>query len=103
MFRGDRLRSLREGLGVSRERLAVDLGIGTSQIQRHEASENDASGEYTTRYAKYFNVSTDYLLGVTDDPSPHIEGVLSPKEAGVISFMRRGERVEAIKAIVSDE
>lgn len=88
---------------MSRERLAQETGIGTSQIQRHEAGENDATGEYVTRYAKLFNVSTDFLLGMTDDPAPHIEGGLSRKEAGVISHLRRGEPMEAIKVIVSDE
>lgn len=103
MLNGERLRNLRQEKGYTREYLAEIIGIGASQIQRHESGENDATGEVIARYARCFHVNTDYLLGLTVDPSPHIEGALSNKEAIVISSWRRGERLEAIRRIADDE
>ncbi len=45
------------------------------------------------RIARYFEVSTDYLLGLTDDPAGRvsIEG-LNQEEQTIISAIRRGDR-----------
>ena len=49
----------------------MDLNISQNTISRYETGEREA--DYTTliRLADYFNVSLDYLLERTDDPTFH--------------------------------
>lgn len=103
MLQGNRLRQLRESKGYSRAKLAEIVGVGTSQIERHESGENDATGEVIARYAKCFGVNTDFLLGLTDNPAMNISQSLNVHEAAAVSAWRRGDRFEAIKVIVEDE
>jgi len=103
MLQGNRLRELRESKGYSRQKLAEIVGLGTSQIERHESGENDATGEVITRYAKCFGVNTDYLLGLTNNPAMNVSPALNMQEAAALSAWRRGDRIEAIKVIVEDK
>ncbi len=102
-MRGDRFRNLRINRGYTHEELAEMLGLSQKQIWRYEAEKTEPSGKILARIAEVFNVSTDYLLGITDDPSPHLRvDNLTDKEREVLSAMRRGDVVEAMRALISD-
>ena len=102
-MRGDRLRDLRLHYNYTHEELAEMLNLGVAQIWRYEAGKTDPSGAILSRIASVFNTSTDYLLGLTDDPDPSLKvDNLTPLEKQVLSAMRRGEYIEAIKVIVSE-
>lgn len=102
-LRGDRLRELREARGLSRERLAELLEVGTDPLYKYETEKSDPSSAVVGKIASLFNVSVDYLFGNTDNPISDRSTGLSPKEAAVIGAWRKGERFEAIKVIVDDE
>lgn len=79
------------------------LNIGHSQIWRYENNKTSPSGEILAKISTVLNVSTDYLLGLTDDPMPQLRvDNLSAKERAVLSAMRHGDAMEAIKIIVND-
>lgn len=99
---GDRLRDLRKSRAYSRRELAEILQIGEANIQRYEATESDATSENVIKIAKHFNVSTDYLLGLSDTPASFAND-LSLDELAALAAWRRGQRLEAIKVIVEDE
>jgi transcriptional regulator with XRE-family HTH domain len=102
MLRGDRLRALRERKGFTHSELAEQLNLGVRQIARYESEETDPSGEIVGRIAQVFNVSSDYLLGLTDDPSPHFRvDNLTDQERRILTALRRGETVEAMRALVN--
>lgn len=101
-MRGDRFRSLRESKNYTHEELAELLQLGTSQIWRYENNKTDPAGDVLARIAKIFGVSTDYLLGLTDDPTPSVDN-LTTRERAVLAAMRHGDVVEAIKVMVNDE
>lgn len=61
-----RLKSLREEAGLSLEQLSREVGIGSSSLCRWENQQADIKGSQLKILAKFFNVSTDYLLGVVD-------------------------------------
>lgn len=104
MLVGERLRRLREERGLSRERLTSQLSLGANQIQRYESGQNDPSGEILAKLATFFEVSTDYLLGLTDQPAPQtLSSSLTAKEVAAILAWRRGERIEAVRMIATDE
>ncbi len=103
MFRGDRLRTLRLQKNYTIEHLAESLDLSMRQTARYEAEPTNPTGDVITRMADIFNVSADYLLGRTDDPTPCYQSEnLTQKERDVLAALRRGEPLEAIKAIVSE-
>lgn len=63
---GERLKQLREEANLTMEQLAVSLGTKKQTISRYE--NNQREPEYATliKIAQFFNVSTDYLLGLKD-------------------------------------
>ena len=62
-----RLKALRKEKGISQLKLALDLNMNQNSISRYENLEREA--DYTTliKFADYFHVSIDYLLGRTDE------------------------------------
>ena len=69
---GNRLRRLREGIGVSQAKLAAIAGLGQATVNRYETGNAAPSLKMLTWYADYFDVSMDYLCCRTDKP----EGIL---------------------------
>lgn len=63
-----RLRELREGQKLSRETMAEQVGVVARTIQRYENDEREPSGPVLALLARYFHVSSDYLLGLRDTP-----------------------------------
>lgn len=104
MLSGERLRELRQARGFTHERLAELLNLNPKQIWRYETNQTDPNGEIVARMARLFEVSTDFLLGVSDDPMPGLtQDVLSPGERFIIASLRQGQKLKAIRAIVDDE
>ncbi len=60
-------KSLREETGLSQQKLADNLGISSSGIAHLELSESEPKSATLIAYSKFFDVSTDYLLGLEDD------------------------------------
>ncbi len=62
-----RLKELRKKHGISQLKLALDLNMNQNSISRYENMEREADYETLIRFADYFEVSVDYLLGRTDE------------------------------------
>lgn len=60
-------KELREDTGLSQQKLADKLGLSSSGIARWELGQSEPGSQALMIYAKYFGVSTDYLLGLEDD------------------------------------
>ncbi len=68
---GTRLAELRGDRKWNQAELGRQLGVSRSHISRIESGETkNVSGELLVKIAKLFKVSTDYLLGITREPSP---------------------------------
>ncbi len=61
-----RLKELRKKRGISQLTLALDLNMNQNTISRYETLEREADYETLIRFADYFGVTLDYLLGRTD-------------------------------------
>lgn len=62
-----RLKELRKERKISQLKLALDLDMNQNTISRYENMERQADYATLIRFADYFNVSLDYLLGRTDN------------------------------------
>jgi transcriptional regulator with XRE-family HTH domain len=63
---GTRIRALREELGLTQAELSERLGINANTLAGYERGTREPNYEKTCIFSKYFNVSADYLLGLTD-------------------------------------
>lgn len=64
-----RLKELRISRGISQLKLALDLNMNQNSISRYETGARQADYETLIAFADYFNVSIDYLLERTDNPT----------------------------------
>ena len=62
----NRIKNLREKRGIIQEILAADLGITQQTLSRYEKDVTVIKVDILKRLAEYFNVTTDYLLGISD-------------------------------------
>lgn len=63
----ERLRHLRELHNLTQRELATRLGMSEGAVGMWERGQREPSLEMVRQIAKIFNVSADYLLGITDD------------------------------------
>ncbi|MBU5266702.1 helix-turn-helix domain-containing protein [Virgibacillus proomii] len=69
MYRfSERLTDVRVEAGYSQKDLAKELNITTSAYGYYEQGRNEPSLETVRLLARKLNVSTDYLLGIIDEP-----------------------------------
>ena len=64
-----RLRELRQKHHISQLKLAMDLSTNQNTISRYETGDREADYKTLIKIADYFNVSIDYLLERTDNPT----------------------------------
>ena len=62
-----RLKKLRKERKISQLKLALDLNMNQNTISRYENLEREADYETLIKFADYFGVSLDYLLGRYDN------------------------------------
>ncbi len=63
------LQKLRQEKGITQQRLAMDLNMSQNTISRYENGAREAGYKELILFADYFNVSLDYLLERTNDPT----------------------------------
>ena len=68
---GQRLRAARKAAGQKQEELGRALNLGKGQISAIERGHASTSLEKLSLICQHYNISADYLLGLTDDPKPH--------------------------------
>lgn len=61
-----KLKELREENSLLQKQLANELGVSQVTIARWETGNREPSFDMLIKIAKYFGVSTDYLLGLED-------------------------------------
>ncbi len=65
-----RLKDLREDRDLSQAQIAKVIKTTQQQYSKIQTGQADICGEKLILLAKYYNVSADYILGLTKDPRP---------------------------------
>ncbi|MEW6082241.1 MAG: helix-turn-helix transcriptional regulator [Bacillota bacterium] len=67
----ERLRQTRISRGLTQERLASFLGVSRSTVAGYEApsKEREPDFAFLSKLAEILDVTSDYLLGLSDDPA----------------------------------
>ncbi len=68
---GKRLLDLRKDADLTQDELAAILKINKHSISSYEREKSEPPDAIKIAIARYFHVSTDYLLGLTNDPNPY--------------------------------
>ncbi len=63
-----RLRDLREDHDFTQQNIADHLGMKQSQYSRYERGVRDIPTDILIQLASLYNTSTDYILGITNNP-----------------------------------
>ncbi len=66
-----RLKELREDRDIKQESLAEYLHIKQNTYSQYENNQRQLPIEVLIKLAEYYNVSTDYILGLTDIKTPY--------------------------------
>ena len=78
-----RIRDLREDHDKTQQEIADMLGTSQTMYARYERGANELPIRHLIRLAKYYDVSTDYLLGIEGGPVLRTDG-LTEKQIAVI-------------------
>lgn len=62
----ERLRSLRQEIGLTQQQVANDLLLNSVTYLRYEKGQREPSIDLLMEIARYYDVSIDYLVGLTD-------------------------------------
>ena len=62
----ERLMELRKERGLSQATVAKDLGVSLGIVCYWETNKSDPTASNSAKVARSFNVSADYLLGLSD-------------------------------------
>ncbi len=65
-----RLKDLREDLDIKQEVIAKYLNVKQNTYSQYENGQRQLPISVLISLAKYYNVSTDYILGITDIKEP---------------------------------
>lgn len=65
-----RLRDLREDADLTQEQLVKMLGMHKTTYTNYEQGKREIPFELVIRIAKLYNVSLDYIAGITNHPTP---------------------------------
>lgn len=79
MTTGERISSLRSERGLTQLELAQALHISNSALSQYESGARTVSDDLKFKFASYFDVSLDYLMGRTD-----IRKAFTPEEVNAL-------------------
>lgn len=66
-----RLRDLREDRDLVQKEVAAFLGIDQRVYSNYETGKREIPAHFVVALAAYYQTSTDYILGLTNDPKPN--------------------------------
>lgn len=75
------LKKLLQQSGKTQKDVAKEIGLSQQRFNFYVTGKRQPDNEMLTKIAAYFHVSVDYLLGLTDDPTPPSEQKNTPVAA----------------------
>ena len=65
-----RLRDLREDKDLTQDELVQILGMHKTTYTNYEQGKREIPFDLASRLARFYNVTLDYIAGITNDPTP---------------------------------
>jgi transcriptional regulator with XRE-family HTH domain len=67
----ERVKALRENEEKTQQEVANHLRMSRTGYSKYEMGENDIPTSVLIKLAQYYNTSTDYILGLTNETKPY--------------------------------
>lgn len=87
----ERLKEVRNQRKLTLDELSKRTGVDRSQLYRYEHGSSDTTSASLTALARELGVTTDYLVGLSDEPYGSSNQPLSPDELAILSAYRRAD------------
>lgn len=101
VFRADRMRARREQLGLTQIELGARMKRNQSRITAIETQRNEPQLATIIRIAEALECSTDYLLGLVDDPQQRVTLYdLEDEARQLVESWRAGDVVKTIQKLI---
>ena len=71
ILRYGRIRDIQNDRGLTQEQIARFLHVSQNTYSQYEIGTTRFPLDVVVKLAEYYNVSMDYLVGLTDDPTPY--------------------------------
>lgn len=102
----NRLRELRKEKGLTMKSFGTLFNIAESTVSLYETEKRDIDVSLLGKFSKYFEVSVDYLLGLTDESNINITTMESPISVGtkikVLGKVPAGIPIEAVECVIDE-
>lgn len=90
----ERIKELRDELGLSQLQVSLAIGISQESISSYERGKTYPKADHLMALADFFQVSTDYLLGRSDIRDPKI-ATLTRLTAFQQELLLRADRIKS--------
>ena len=87
MAKYNRIKDLREDCDKTQQELADYLGTSSQHYGKYELGNAEIPFERAIMLAKYYNVSLDYIAGLTNNKRGLSQGSLSEKQQELIEYI----------------
>ena len=92
----ERLKLLREARGLSQQYLAIEFNVSQAMISKYELGLAEPDISMICSIAKFFHVSADYLVGLSDNRF-NMPDTLSDEEKEILFGFKRLDSVQKEK------
>lgn len=94
-----RIKELREARRMTQLRLAMELNISQGMVSKYELGISEPDISMIRLFAKFFRVSTDYLLEITDEKTNVSYSGLSDDEKALLYDFKRLSETNRVRAM----
>lgn len=97
-----RIRTVRERRGLSQDEVEKALKLSPNQISKYERGVVLPNSKALAQLCRYFEVSADYILGLSQHPEEHyFRDSLAPDEEQVLRAYESGD-LPRLLSLISD-
>jgi transcriptional regulator with XRE-family HTH domain len=97
IYFGDRLRALRLERDLTQQQLADKIGLVKSSISAYEQNAKYPSIEVLIKICECFNVSSDYLIGISDSMEYKLSALTDGQMKMILQLITELEQYNMLK------
>ena len=95
-YLGMKLKAIRQEKGLTQKQLADILDLAPASVSAYETGGNYPSAEVIIQLCKFFNVSADYLLGLSDKKEFNMTDLTDEQYKTITSLITQFRRLNDI-------
>lgn len=99
---GNRLKTAREDAGLSRNRVAESVEVGTTTLQQWETGGREASIETLGKLAELYGISPEYLIFGDTEARPHQAQASDIAAISAAQGISVEDAIDTLKAMIQD-